>query len=279
MKRLICGSFFPVFILLWSSHVAYAIPINGLVAYWQANGDATDAAAGHDGTLKNGAGFGTGQFGQAFSFNGDNEVVSIAHNVALQPTSITVAAWIKTSSLGSLLIVDKSHGFIDSTGWALQMIPGGQAAFAYGNNAGFPELLSTSALSDGRFHHIAASLDGPDGTMRLYVDGVQESFLAYTGTPTGNTRPVHIGAAFGGDLTFTNYVREFPGEIDEVAIYNRVLSVDEIADLKDNPFPVPEPVSLTLLSTGLGMIGLAGWRRRRKTQSKPLTTHINHRCT
>ena len=44
-------------------------------------------------------------------------------------------------------------------------------------------------------------------------------------------------------------------------------SVNGLDALAFQSAAVPEPTSLTLLGAGFGMMGLAGWRRRRKTQS------------
>lgn len=242
--------------LLGSAQLAGAIPTAGLVGYWQANGDATDSAGGHNGSLKNGVSFVAGVEGQAFRLDGANDVVSIPHSSDLQPTAITVAAWIKTTSNSLQVVADKSHGFLDQTGWALQLI-GGRVSFAYGNGSSFPELTSTSVLSDGLFHHVAATLDGPGGTIRLFIDGAQQpGTVAYVSTPAGNGRPIHLGASFGGDLTYTNYVRPFNGIIDEVAIYSRALNVSEVADLLNNPgiSLVPEPGAYVLMIAGLGKV-------------------------
>src|SRR6266568_1888438 len=49
----------------------------GLIAWWRAEGDATDAVSTNNGTLMNGATFAPGEVGQAFSLDGINDYVSI----------------------------------------------------------------------------------------------------------------------------------------------------------------------------------------------------------
>src|SRR5262245_30842976 len=98
----------------------------GLVSWWPGDGNADDIQGGNSGRLQNGATFTIGKVGQAFSLDGTNDFVLIPHNTNLNPTgAFSLSSWIKASPTqpsgdGQFLIVDKSHGFRDGTGWALQ---------------------------------------------------------------------------------------------------------------------------------------------------------------
>ncbi len=210
-------------------------PAAGLVGWWpldEVGGTTTaDFAGTNHGTLF-GPVFATGKVGNGLSFDGVDDVVSIPHSASLQPTKITVGAWIKAGPSPKVLIVDKSHGsieangFIESTGWALQIWPSGRPSWAYGNGSGFPEVTAGSIVTDNQFHHVAGTLDG--STLRIYIDGAFAGSRPFRGTPSGNTRPVHIGAFITRDVTFMNFTRHFNGVIDEVEIFNRALTAHEI---------------------------------------------------
>ena len=208
-------------------------PPAGLVAWW--DGDLIDGTTvgdrigGHHGTSLNGVALAGGMVGQALLFDGVDDVVSIPHHAALQPPLMTVDAWIvaKPSVSGDHQpIIDKSHGFVDATGWALQVHPDGRVGWAYGNGSGFPEALSTTVVTDNQPHFIAGTFDG--ATLDLYVDGILEGAAPFSGMPAGNDRPVHIGAGWGGDFNFVNFVRHFHGIIDEVELFDRALAAAEV---------------------------------------------------
>jgi hypothetical protein len=104
---------------------------------------------------------------------------------------------------------------------------GDKAAFGVGN----PDttLTSTTAINDGQWHHVAATRDAVSGRMQLYVDG---SLQASAQGPNGiKNAPPHLrlgsirsGAASGF----------LSGTIDDVQIFGRALSADEIPPLMNH---------------------------------------------
>jgi len=123
-------------------------------------------------------------------------------------------------------IVEKSHGWVDATGWAFQVRTStGFPLFNIGDGTDFPEVIGSVDVLDGNFHHIAGTWDG--SMLRLYVDGVLQSGVVTTpvnATPANNTREVNIGFTWGGGTPR----RFFRGQVDELGIYNRALSEAEI---------------------------------------------------
>ena len=89
-------------------------------------------------------------------------------------------------------------------------------------------ILPRQRVGDGRWHHVAAAYDGQ--TLRLYVDGGERTkrFKNYRALPKNNWN-LYIGNLLVGDGE-CEFVA-FDGLIDEVRIYNRALSADEIKTL------------------------------------------------
>ena len=83
---------------------------------------------------------------------------------------------------------------------------------------------SEPLLKDGQWHHAAITFKGSEFLM-MYVDGelVNESDAAATPTVFDNNTLMRIGTDFNDEDK-----RFFNGIIDEVAVFNRVLSEAEI---------------------------------------------------
>jgi concanavalin A-like lectin/glucanase superfamily protein/putative pyrroloquinoline-quinone binding quinoprotein len=206
------------------------------LAYWRLDeGTGTVAADasgnGNTGTLINAPVWTAGVRGNALSFNGTNQYVSVPHTATLNNWPITVTAWFKTASTtGSPGIVNK-YVSASLNGWQLFMYNGGLCAWylinssVYINNDAFgncnPGPNGIPGLNNNTWHHAAIVVDASGGT--LYVDGALQGTVAWTGNPTGlqpsTTQPINIGR-YG-----TGY---FPGLIDDVRIYNRALSAAEV---------------------------------------------------
>jgi len=87
-------------------------------------------------------------------------------------------------------------------------------------------LFGTGPLTINTWTHLAGTYDGV--TLRLYVNGLQVSSRAQTGSIAVSTNPLQIG----GDTFYGQY---FQGKIDEVRIYNWALSGPQIQSDMNSP--------------------------------------------
>jgi hypothetical protein len=210
-------------------------PPAGLVSWWPGDGNAGDLADGNNGTLENGATFASGLVEQAFSLDGVNDFVSVPHNDNLNPTGpFSVDTWVNADpqqSSTQSLIIDKSHGWTDSTGWALQTNTDGTACFFYGTggsgSADFHGSCTQASILDGRWHHLAGVWTGTE--IDMYEDGLLQNTLALSTAPANNTRDVHIGTSWGGGTP----TRFFHGLVDEAEYFDRALSAAEVQAIVD----------------------------------------------
>ena len=208
----------------------------GLVANWkldEATGTASadSSLSGLNGTKVNSPAFTTatppaiGLFDPgSLSFNGVNQSVSIPVTAAL-PSGYaprTLCGWAKSNSLGGGWRWIASFG---SPNTSQAMFIGMNGATLYGG--GYGDDLSVPNFWDGNWHFIALTYDG--GVARLYADGV----LRATGAKNWNLAP---GYCFIGQQVNT-YAEYWNGLIDDVRVYNRVLSDADIASLASAPAP------------------------------------------
>jgi len=217
--------------------IACAAPPSGLVSWWPGEAGAQDIADSNSGTLVNGAATAAGKVGQALSFDGVDDHVLVPFNSNLNPTGpFTVGLWLKASPQqvigdGSYTVVDKSHGWIDNAGWAIQGDTGnGTLGLLSGKGGGFPYTNFVGAgtgvsVLDDQWHHFSGVYTG--SAIEVYLDGVLKGSTPYTGLPVNNTRDLYIGAAWHSGTP----TRQFHGLVDEVQYYSRALSLAEVRSL------------------------------------------------
>jgi hypothetical protein len=214
----------------------------GLVAYYALDGDANDSSGnGLNGTLEtigggNAATFVAGHNGMAMDFLPTaNGTVGPYVNCGADPLfdftdAVTVGAWVNFRSVPDewRAIVTKGDN-----AWRLSNVGAGTAfqfSFAgYGVRPGnVYSADGTIEVGFDSWHYICGTYDKAVGAS-LYVDGVLDVMTPDTVGIALNTNDVWIGGN-NGDTGWKPY-RLFDGMIDEVRIYNRALSADEIAFL------------------------------------------------
>ena len=200
----------------------------GLVGYWgmdEGGGQYAYDGSGNNntGTLTSSPTWTTGKVGQALSFDGVNDYVNVADASNLNfgvSESFTVEAWIKTSDTIHWMSVVLKGSSPPLDYYILSVRQDcGQAGFNIRDSAGHEVYTNGgSDIRDGNWHHIVGVRDVAAVLTRVYVDGVEKDTSPDTTTDNiSSTRALIIG---GTDL--------FKGTIDEVRIYNRALSAEEI---------------------------------------------------
>ena len=219
-----------------TAQAACTPPSSGLVAWWQAEGNASDSAGTNHGSLSSsGATYSDGKVGQGFRFNGTNGYASIPDSSALKPANVTVEAWVwldPTVSPGTEVIVFKKNSWnflFEGYNLAKEHIDNGNGTFTdrfslvIANTGSQVITRSTTAVQRGVWYHVAGTYDGNKAT--IYVNGVAEASSIAGFALDYGTRPVFVGAT-GEAAPYDNFLA---GIIDEAAIYNRALATNEIA--------------------------------------------------
>jgi serine/threonine protein kinase len=209
-----------------SSAPDVALPTNGLISWWPAEGNAGDIVGTNDGVLCGGVGFAKGIIGQAFDFRGKAQKVTIPDNESLKLTnSLTIEGWIYVRGPGFILFRGDNRPGLDP--YALQVNPGGSLTFAI-----YSEANEAATVYDRiplkQWIHAAATLDGSSGKMRLYVDGILVAEKSTIIRPLRDLDPqAGPGLAIGGHAGSDDY-SPFDGMVDELSLYGRALGEDEI---------------------------------------------------
>jgi len=188
-------------------------------------------STGHDGTS-----------GSALHFDGTGSYVALAAATTaplLSTSSLTF--WIKTTQTGNLngwdspaVIASEQAGGTNDIQWGV-LNASGKIGFDVGNANG---LYSTTSVNDNVWHQVAITRDASTNLVNIYIDGVLES----TGSPTdaGFNATLNRLSGFGATNNFNNDAtgtdladyRFLNADLDDVRIYNHVLTADQVAAIK-----------------------------------------------
>src|SRR2546425_4803767 len=177
------GSMARVFLgitLLLLTFTSYADAQTGLVSWWKAEGNANDSVDGNHGTLQNGVTFTTGKDGQAFSFDGVDDAISIlkSNNLNFGSGDFSVAAWVKFTKdfpgSGDVVIFGNYAG-VEYYGLGIEA--NGEHAVVGFRDAAENEIrvIGAKSLNDGQWHHLVGVRSGITGL--VYVDGLLDGSL------------------------------------------------------------------------------------------------------
>jgi YD repeat-containing protein len=253
---------------------------SGLEAYWKFDENtgtttADSSGNGNTGTIVS-ATWTTGEINSALSFNGTSAYVGASGSGSLADlytTGMTVSAWIKptgTSNAGR--IVDKDNN--GNGGWLFAMNGSNTVKFASDQFATTqPTRTSTTTITLNTWQLVTATWDGSTNgaNIHVYINGVLADGASVNGSGAAgpdDTTPVTIGNRQ------VDSARGFIGAIDEVRIYNRILSSTEIAALADTTPPsTPTGLGDTVVSSS--QINLS-WTA--STDNVGVTGYLVERC-
>lgn len=250
--------------------------IPGLLAYWPFDGDTSDASGnGHDGTLTNGATLSDdvppGSSGQSLQISGGEQHVLVPHDDGLNITEeLTIAAWVQPqgdAEWDGIIAKNPSEGSMPNHAgnYELRIENETRALHLLYQNGGVDDTAfhqATEAIVTGdTWSHVAVTAV-KGGEVNFYINGeladthadlVLESFGAT------NTSPVYIGSR-------ADFFTVMDGLIDEVALFDRALSADEILAISQGmglppsdggggviPGDVPQITGISLTAEGVAL--------------------------
>jgi hypothetical protein len=183
---------------------------------------------GHHGVV-HGGGPGPGRAGQGFLLAGTGHYIDCGNAEGLHPTdAVTVSAWVLgrrwTISKGNRndIVSNDDWETGPAKGYVLRCDRQGRPDFNVGNRV-WKGAMSNQAMLAGRWYHLAGTYDR--NAVRLFVNGVQVASTESSMPIEPSSFPLLIGRG-----TYDTE-RRFDGIVDEVAVFDRALSDDEIETL------------------------------------------------
>jgi len=198
------------------------IPMQNLAGYWQFNDGSGSTAAdssgnGNTGTIYGGADWVDGKYDGTLNFDGSDDYVDCGALSSMDITGpFTLGAWIKTdSTYDTRNIITKGD-----SAYGIQLENNNAVMFYCGGGS-----LTTpeNSVANNVWTHIAAVYTGSE--MKIYINGTEKQNAPFYSNPQLTSETLKIGRHASGSFQY------FSGCIDEVFIYSRALSADEIASL------------------------------------------------
>ncbi len=202
----------------------------GLVSYWKLDDGsgiiASDSVGSNDGTLINGPIWTSGIVSGALSFDRTDDYVRLPDVFPSGNSPRTIEAWFKLDGLGGAYTMQTIAGWGTLSTGRMSYLDvyeningvGSHGIFFFGARSDY-DLRGTSELSADTWYHAVVTYDG--SSLKLYLNGNLE-----------NSKNVNLktGNDFSsiGKTQQTSVLDGFNGTIDEVAIYNRALTTEEI---------------------------------------------------
>ena len=237
-KRMVAVSFmFGVIaslLIFGSAQLTEAKPPS-LVALWQGNGNADDFIGGHDGTIVGDVSYGEGRVinKSAFAFTGGYGIdqgvdVPTAPELDVK-TAITIVAWIKPLGEIGPIVEYKAPEFpyqpFGIHFWQYTSSTGLYVNLVDSPNHGYHMLEAPHAITPGVWNHVAMTYDKATGMCILYANGSQAATADFGPIDMKTDKGLYIG--WRPSTPWDGWY-SFNGGIDDVAIFNRALSPDEI---------------------------------------------------
>lgn len=236
MKKIILGLAVMLTVTIQAQVPNYT-PANGLVGWFPFTGNSNDLSTIGNNGIVSGASLVNDRLGNtnsAYSFNGSTDYITIPHNAAYNNQQYSISFWFKfsipsTSGSGgfnvnpSLMSKLAANTNVNYDNWVFYE---GQGQIGFGSGQGGASGVGgtpSSGQNDGQWRHIIVSI-GSD-SIRTYLNGQKISANPKGVNLTFNSQPINIGRSVA------TYWKAYQGSIDDIGIWNRVLTQQEVTAL------------------------------------------------
>ena len=257
---------------VYSQDIAEDLQVD-LVGYWPLDENEGTTTAdvsknGNTGDLNGDVAWVEGMFGSALTFDGDGDYVNVGNDDILEMYvyDFSISLWVNIPDS----VKENKMAFFAKGG-----DEGGGIRYFVGTDGGTDVKIivddnnskfdpnSDSSVVSATWHHVVAYREG--NLLRLYIDGVEDMGITNNAESTlpddYNISPTVHDAYIGcitdnNDITGVTLEKFFIGIIDDVAVWSRALTVEEIEylwnDGEGNPIIIPEEVGISNLNNIIG---------------------------
>ena len=212
------------------------------VAHWKMNDNAENTTVlesinSLDGTSQRNTNLMSvpGKINTALSFDGTNDYITVADNdlIDVGTSDFAISFQVKSTNTGvqQRLICKRDSSSPYNIGYEIYYSDTNMLGFLIGDGAGYAgdTFTDVTGFFDGEWHHIVLNFDR-DAYVTPYLDGVPKTgkIISTRQGSLSNAVELVIGAFRGA------YAEKFTGSLDDIRLYNRLLTEQEIANLYSN---------------------------------------------
>jgi hypothetical protein len=212
------------------------VPTNGLIGYWPFNGNANDIGGnGNNGAPQNGIALSIDRFGNpnsAYLFDGVDDYIQINDNQSLNPSLMTISAWINISDTNQtvLPIFYKGEYEVYSLEAFKFAIKQNSNCLSYSGGGWVGNSFPNFNYDQNNWYNLVGVFDGSN--VKFYINGILVSATPTSVATIDNCSQAGEGFHIGRYHIYDpNY---FKGKIDDIGIWNRALTQQEITAIYDN---------------------------------------------
>lgn len=230
-----------IILLIFCASVEIALaqcvtPPTNMVSWWTGDLTTLDKIDDNHAIPFNGTTYATGMVDEALFFDGIDDVALVFDSPELDTTGdMTVMAWVRRIGYANphQVVFCKGAGSIpnDAPTVFLMRFEFDVTEFIFEDSNGNNIILNGPAFEDSLYHHYVYVRQG--NTHTLYVDGFLFNQSTFTNPPASSTGlSLTLGAQYHNPTSGPNdFDFHFHGELDELMLYNRALSVTEIQSI------------------------------------------------
>ncbi len=174
-----------------------------------------------------------GKVGGAYNFLNSYISAGDIDDLELMDKNMSFSAWFKTTNTGNKIILSKHSTTMPFRGYTLFIGYGGKVcveAYELWPATGLHLTTPEAIYADGEWHLAVVVFNREKQKLLIYVDGVEQAHNSITNIGKPNSEP---GTSFQVGRRGTRKTEFFDGTIDEVMVWNRTLSAEEIKEIYD----------------------------------------------
>ena len=208
--------------------------LDSLVSCWEfeetSGTVAEDIHGDNNGTTNDATILQTGKISKAYLYNGSDSYIEVDNSTSLNlgGDKLTLSAWVKLNTVsGYRMIASKPYASTShASPWFSYTLHanGNKLRMVISTNVSSNQSInSVNTLTTGMWYHVVGVYDGSE--MKLYINGIKDSATkSITGNLNQYNTPLRIGTNGG-------FSEDFDGLIDQIGIWNRALTDQEITEL------------------------------------------------